>query len=416
MTPPPSSPAAGYPWTPSTVGRREVGPHPARPATARLTTISQRLHGGDHPRHRGVTARARPMTQSTNPAERSRPIARLRGLLPTILFPLALACGDESLPRIRYETAEARIGTDFEQALCSHDLAWVDEHIGFLEDVLDAHSDEPVEIYVYVGGPPQCRGLGCYTAEGYVAGDWSSLDHEIVHAIVDRFADPPLFVSEGIAEALSGRGTQRGSTTVAENLDERDPGKLSYYTAGHFMRWLVEERGDVADVRALLETGDASAIYGGSLEALGAEYEESAPFSFPPWSPCNYTSLARVGEEHWRERVELTCDHPDATRFGEGWVSLLRSVELSGGTYELHVEGGRGARLLGCQQEVLYEPPPDMAFGDTQSSAEWLQTARGVLFESGRTHVLELKAGRYRIEVPSELDSEEMAIELRGLE
>lgn len=329
---------------------------------------------------------------------------------------LSVACSNEVLPEIRYETAEARIGTDFDPSLCSHDLAWVDEHIDFLERALDAPSEERVEIYLYKGKPPQCRGLGCYTAEGYVAGDWSSLDHELVHAIVDRFADPPLFVSEGLAEALSGRGTQRGSATVAESLGMKDPGRLSYYTAGHFMRWLIEEHGGLGEARAFLASNDALGVYGASLEALGREYEVNAPFSFPPWNPCDHTALAVVGEEHWHERIDLTCEHPDATRFGDGWVSLLRRVELSGGTYELRVEGGRGARLLGCQQTVLYEPPADMAFGDAQSSAEWLQTARGVLFESGKTHVLELKAGRYRVEVPSDADREEIEIELRGVE
>lgn len=337
-----------------------------------------------------------------------------RGLM--VMVPLVVGCSDEPLPGIRYETAQARIGTDFDQALCAHDLAWVDEHIAFLEDALDAPSEEPVEIYVYLGRPPQCRGLGCYTAEGYVAGDWSSLDHELVHAVVDRFADPPLFVSEGTAEALSGRGTQRGSTTVAESLGVSDPGRLSYYTAGHFMRWMIDVRGDLAAARAFLESGDAPAVYGASLDELGRQYETYAPFSFPPWNPCDYTPLTQMKSGHWHERIELTCDHPDATRFGDGWVSLLRSVELSGGTYELRVEGGRGARLLGCQQEVLQEPPPDMAFGDTQSSAEWLQTARGVLFESGRTHVLELKAGRYRVEVPSDVDREEIEIDVREVE
>jgi hypothetical protein len=326
-----------------------------------------------------------------------------------------VACS-EPLPEIRYETGQARIGTDFPQALCSNDFVWVDDHITFLEDSLDAPSDELVEIYVYVGGPPQCRGIGCYTAEGYVAGDWSSLDHELVHAIVDRFADPPLFVNEGIAEALSGRGTQRSMrSTVAENLGVQDSGKLSYYTAGHFMRWLIEDRGDLEDMRVFLEGGDALQVYGASLDELGVEYEEDAPFSFPPWDPCNFTPLTRVADGHWYEEVDLTCEHPDATRFGEGWVTLLRSVELDGGTYELRVEGGKGARLLGCQLEVLYEPPPDMAFGDTQSSAEWLQTARGVLFESGVTHTLELKAGRYKIDVPSDEDREGIEIEIQAI-
>lgn len=326
----------------------------------------------------------------------------------------ATACSDD-LPPIRYETEQALIGTSDSTPLCGWDLAAIDSHISFVEEVLDAESAEKVDIYLYDELPPDCRGVGCYKEEGYVLATWLSYEHEVVHAVVDRFADPPLFLSEGIAEALTERGTERGSTTVAENLEVTDAADLSYSTAGHFMRWLIEDRGGFEPARALLSGGDPRSIHGASLVRLGEEYEVEAPHYYPPWSSCDQPSLLEVGEEHWRETIDVECERADVSRLGEAAVSLWRSVELGGGRYELRVEGGKGARLLGCEPDILEDPPAEMAFGDTNSEAEYERTARGILFESGTTHTIELIEGTYRIDVPVFEAGERVDIELRGL-
>jgi len=322
----------------------------------------------------------------------------------------------EPLPPLRYETEKARIGTTFDEPLCGRDFVWIDGHISFVESALEARSNEKIDIYIYDTLPLPCDGFGCYSSDGYVVGIKPSIEHEIVHAVVDRFAHPSLFLNEGIADALTERGTERGTSTVAENLGIREPGDLSYFTAGHFMRWLIEDRGDLADMQALLRGASPTSIYGASLDALGIEYEINAPFAYPPWHPCDYPSLVQVSNVLWQETIELSCERPDVTRFGEAEVSLLRSVELSGGDYELRVEGGKGARLLGCQFDVLDAPAPDMAHGDTNSSAEFQRTARGILFESGTTHTLTLTAGTYKIDVPAWAEDETIDIEIRALE
>ena len=61
------------------------------------------------------------------------------------------------------------------------------EYIELVEDFLGAPSDERIEIYLYADSPPQCA-LVCYTPEGYIAANWNALDHEVVHAVVARFA------------------------------------------------------------------------------------------------------------------------------------------------------------------------------------------------------------------------------------
>jgi len=329
-----------------------------------------------------------------------------------------LAACSEPLPPLRYETEKARIGTSFDHPLCGRDFVWIDDHISFVESVLEARSNEKIDIYLYTYDelPSSCDGIGCYSSDGYIRGIRASIEHEVVHAVVDRFAHPALFLNEGIANALTERGTQHGTGTVAENLRIRDFHDLSYLTAGHFTRWLIEDRGDIADIQALLRGGDATAIYGAPLDALGLEYEADAPFAYPPWHPCNHPALTQVSNVLWHETVELSCERPDVSGFSEGQVSLFRSVELSGGDYELRVEGGKGARLLGCQLDALDAPPPEMARGATRSSAEWSQTAWGVLFESGTTHTITLTEGTYEIDIPAWAEDETIDIELRALE
>jgi len=327
------------------------------------------------------------------------------------------ACS-EPLPPLRYETDKARIGTSFDHPLCGRDFIWIDDHISFVESVLEARSNEKIDIYIYNYAelPSSCDGIGCYSSDGYIVGIRGAIEHEVVHAVVDRFAHPSLFLNEGIADALTERGTERGNSTVAENLRIGDDHELSYFTAGHFTRWLIEDRGEIADIQALLRGGDATSIYGASLDALGVEYEADAPFAYPPWHPCNYPPLTQVSNALWHETVELSCERPDVSGFGEGKVSLLRSVELSAGDYELRVEGGKGARLLGCQLDALDAPPPEMAHGATNSSAEFEGTAWGVLFESGTTHTLTLTEGTYKIDIPAWVEGETIEIELRALE
>jgi len=65
--------------------------------------------------------------------------------------------------------------------------------------MLDAPSDEKIEIYIYASQSPRCYGgISCYDAlRRMVRTRWGSLEHEVVHAVVDRFAQPTVFWSDG---------------------------------------------------------------------------------------------------------------------------------------------------------------------------------------------------------------------------
>ncbi len=330
------------------------------------------------------------------------------------LTTLAITSCAEPLPAIRYRTEQAVIGTSFEHSICPSDLQWLDDHIERVEDLLGAASDEPLEIYVYDGFPPQCTLDGCYTSDGYIAANWHALDHEVVHAIVDRFADPPAFWNEGIAEALAERGTSRGwRQSVVDNVSANTSTEVDYATAGHFVRWLVETRG-IESVREVLERASVELVLGEMLVDLQAQYEAEAPYTYPPISDaCDYLELPLVEDAFWYERTPISCETEGTSRFEGFWVSAVRAVDLEAGRYVLEVGGGEGARIVGCQDRAWPERPPEMVNGDVPNAVEHSQTEWGRLFESGRTHELALTDGRYKIVLPTWEDEETVEISLR---
>lgn len=329
---------------------------------------------------------------------------------------MLVACS-EPLPDIRYVTDKAEIGTDFDHTICPSDLAWLDGHIEFVEDFLGAPTGERIEIYLYSDLPPQCTLVGCYTPEGYIAANWNALDHEVVHAVVDRFADPAPFWNEGLAESLTKRGTYRGEQmTVTDNVSATESTEVDYATAGHFVRWLIETQG-IDPVLDVLEGASVEQALGGTLDELEAEHAADAPYTYPPIrDACDFTPLPAVGDGEWAESIRVTCDEEGVSRFEGFWLSAVRVVELTAGRYELVVTGGEGARIVGCQDRAWPEPPPEMVNGDVPNAVENGQTAWGILFESGPTHELELTDGRYKIVLPTWEDEDSIEIELRRLD
>jgi len=119
---------------------------------------------------------------------------------------------------------------------------------------------------------------------------WSVLEHEIVHAVVDRFAQPPPFWNEGIAVALDGNGTQHGTATVMQSIHVDDAADLDYSTAGHFVRWLLEEH-DPTRIRPILDGAAFEPTYDLPFPEAAALFEDEQPFAYPPWFPCDYPLL-----------------------------------------------------------------------------------------------------------------------------
>jgi hypothetical protein len=330
----------------------------------------------------------------------------------------AIACtGCLDLPPIQYESEEALIGADFDLELCPDDLARIDRHISFVEDMLDAESDEKIELYLYAGQPPRCYGgLSCYDKRRkIVRTHWTDLTHEVVHAVVDRFAEPPAFWNEGIAVALDGNGTFAGETTVMQNIHIGEALDLDYATAGHFVRFLLEEH-DPTLIRPILEGATFEPLYGEPFPEVAATYEDTRPTAYPPWLTCDYPPLPSQGGG-WRETVTTGCDTPGGTVTEGGPYAVLRSVELAPGHYEIATHGGFGTRLLGCQLEAFEEWPTADVHGDVPNQVQSSQTHPGVLFESGSAHTFEItEPGLFKVVVMSREEGETVEVELQPLD
>lgn len=312
---------------------------------------------------------------------------------------LVAGCSDEEtpLPSIRYETNEAIIGTAFDEPLCGGDLAHIDERIRYLEETFDARSDSPVEIYLYREKPPQCTIFGCFVGDEYIASQWTALDHELVHAVIENIADPTSFWSEGNAVAHSGRRTQMGTVGIAEQVD-LDARSIDYLSAGHFVRWLVEEKGGAGQIRRLLQREPFLDVFGATLEQEEMEFLATAPWSYPPIFPCSGPELSGP-DGQWNERVDVDCESDDTFSRTGVCAVVLRSFEvLEPGPYELLADGGF-VRLMGCQMDIL-ENDPGPASGDVPFEYEsTLSIFRA--FEPNVVHELQLDAGLYEVTVES---------------
>lgn len=318
----------------------------------------------------------------------------------------ATACGEE-FPEIRYETEHLRIGTTFDAPLCRGDLEHYEQVIANTEQLLATTVNQAVEVYLWnhlesTTSPGWCSSSsanGCFE-DGIVYADHSSIDHELVHAVVATFAEPTRFWNEGAAEALQSAPTVFGSSAPVDNLDLVAP-QLSYSTAGHFSRWLLETYG-LDRYRELLRAPGSSreafeSTYGMSVEDAQEQYLAEAPHSYGALLSCDHPDLPQTGEHRWSEAVEVDCSSPDVRSVPTG-MGVYRVLTISErGFYELSTTAEAGV-IKSCYDEERKTPIShgDPDYGDVPpASGGFAQLFAG---EGGKP-VLELVPGRYEIAV-----------------
>ncbi len=266
------------------------------------------------------------------------------------------------------------------------------------------------EIYLYAPTevePCDRSPLGCYKpGEDYIATAWQFVDHELVHAVSKEIRYPSLFWSEGAAELFRTEGTRinpTGELLVDDLSTDHDP---DYFSAGHISRFIVEELG-WERYRRIVRGEPIDSVLGLPAADLVADYLAAAPHSYPPMSPCPYPELPVVGARAWGERLAFSCASDAATQFetvgssGSSGAAVVRRVELEGGRYELHQQGGDGVIVVGCQTEELGAEPPPFSNGDVPNMAEAQQTAFGKRFDADVVHTVDLTAGVYRLAISS---------------
>jgi hypothetical protein len=276
--------------------------------------------------------------------------------------------------------------------LCQADFLRIERAVAHAEDVLAAPIGEPIRVYLYDHGLTRCisGAAGCLI-DGEIHTLWQSIDHEIVHAVAQPLGRPRSFWSEGMAEAISNR-TQRGSTDVEANL-ELTPGSLDYHTAGHFVRWLMEEHGEQG-MRPLAEGESLPSAFGVSLSEAIADYEANAPWSYPRWNPCPGDELAPIQPNRWLTTIDASCSERGSTTNHSIGTGALRTIEiLESGSYRLMIDGGVGVKVIRCQTDILEIEPTSEFAGDIRREDAGLKPPS--TFVSGQEHLIRLEAGKH---------------------
>jgi hypothetical protein len=321
------------------------------------------------------------------------------------------ACAPD-LPPIEYETEHLRIATESDAPVCQGSLDWLESHVVWVEGELGLELSAPVEVYFYEDlVESQCadrdgKASGCY-GDGLIFTDWTSVPHELVHAVAAEADDADEFFAEGTATAFSENWSEFGdqAPSLGVGLDAED---IDYNAAAHFVRWLYERDGagpltDMLDESSSVR-GPSHAekafekAYGQSLLDADIEFYDEAPQRYPTQRQCDQPSLEWDGDRAEAD-IELDCSASD-TR-GSGALFAARTFDIpADGHYVLELESPATALVRTCQDTILplgapAPPMPALPVGEFAGGNGWFP---GDWVSSG-AHDLYLYEGRYQIDV-----------------
>jgi hypothetical protein len=332
----------------------------------------------------------------------------------TLLRPVTVGvltiAGCQQPSEIRYETEHLRIGTDFDEPLCQGNLDHLERVVTTASTSLSTQIVKPVEVYVWDIWQWQeetqkwCseEANGCFR-DGVVYASEASLDHELIHAVVETIADPPSFWDEGAAEALQSHRTIFGHSDPTVTL-EREGTEVDYLTAGHFSRWLLETYGDELYGKLLRAGGSAreafESTYEMSIEQAQAQYLEAAPYSYGARVGCEAPELPQSDDVlGWAETIEVDCSHSDVYG-GSSGMAVRRVLTIpEQGDYTITTTS-QYADITRCPiEDIEIEPlDGDPALGDVPplNDVFLFQYIRSFAGD-GEPTTLNLAAGRYEV-------------------
>jgi hypothetical protein len=279
-------------------------------------------------------------------------------------FHLSMIAACSELPEIHYATDRLRIGAAFDEPICEGTLKALDDHVGGVEDALGRPTNaDPIIVYWLDDVSDFCgknRGGCFFPGTRVLFSTGPSITHELVHAVLDSTSHT-YFVEEGIAEIYSGVDVFYNPTPEDGSLASRlslsrgayRDGKLDYASAAHFMRYVLEERGDLAmrDLADVIARGGSTGAITDAIEAsfnsttaeIEDQYFANAPTYFRGFSAHEVVQLSEL----WEGReVSLDCDD-DETRGplgqGSGGMYQVRRVAVErGGAATFAVDGDSG--------------------------------------------------------------------------
>ena len=338
------------------------------------------------------------------------------------------AAGCQDLPDLEYETEHLELGADF--PLCRGNLDRYEHVVTTLESALDTTLDQKVKVYIWdsreVDDPGWCHdeGLGGCYSDGKIFSEVHSVEHELVHAVIDTFGSPSAFWSEGAAEALQVDRARAGGSKPSTNVDKTLASTVSYASAGHFSRWLLETYG-IELYRELLRSPKDGreafeSVYGLSFTDAEAAYFDQAAHSYSAYISCEELPLAQLDGQRWSESIEIDCAEPSTYGDIDGLYSR-RVVTISERASYAISTAAAWMTIIRCPDGDYDEPPsledPEQ-YGDLPEYTDvWRDGYGRSLDGSGEVNALDLTPGRYQLGVGNEsFESQTVTLEVSVVE
>ncbi len=186
---------------------------------------------------------------------------------------------------------------------------------------LDIELPERVPVFFLDSVGEHCpkRAIGCRTVDGVVFARVGNVAHELGHAATCEWRGATTsYLHEGLAKSfevtpLQYMGDPRELVTARSSRD------VYYDGAGHFVRWLIEDRGTAPFLELFLTSplrgGDGAyetlaSVYAEEAEALFADYEATAPFMWVPHRQCANLEILEPQAGVWEFESVFDCDDP----------------------------------------------------------------------------------------------------------
>jgi hypothetical protein len=272
---------------------------------------------------------------------------------------------------ILYETEHLRISTD--HPLCKGDLVALDDLVHRVEQELAVEMKDVPTIYMWhdetwFGGPhencPPNTG-GCINhIKSTIWTSRSSLEHEIVHAVVGRNKVAPFF-DEALADIYRGDQTRFGRSAPTANEGKSDVA-VDRGAGRHFVRWL-RERWGTQRLAQLVNAGrtfkNFESVYGMSLEAAEALYFNEAPHGYPAMYACESPEIVWTSEGlGWAEEFNLDCVAHEETRAYGDTIGVQRTFTVGeAGLYTFDTDA-YWFEIYRCSGPRIEEPPHPLDF------------------------------------------------------